>query len=106
MENKMHILPNIIAIGEYYVIFSLEEYYFRPYMCGFLRGSVNVDGDIYDVNVYMDNIENNGEIIYPKRKFSLDIYDYEIIYFIENDQLNKAREILHNLLKNKLLTLH
>jgi len=105
----MHILSNIgnvINVGEYYVYFTSENIYYKPFLCASIHGKVNVNGDIFNINVYMNNIDNNGEIIYPKCEYVLDIYDYTIVSLLEKRQYKKVKQHLKYLLHKKLIGLH
>ena len=105
----MHIIPyigRIFNVGEYDVNFIDENVSYCPNFCGALYGKVNINGDIYDVNIYMENIENDGEIIYPRQRNVINIYDYEIVEFIIKNDFEKVKNKLQNLIMQKLHSIY
>lgn len=97
----MKIIPligNIINVGDYDINLIKEVTSYDPYLRAYLEGRVNINGDVYNVNIYLENINNDGEMIYPKLNYNLDIYDYYVTYLIENKEYTKIKPTLKNCL--------
>ena len=106
----MQIIPIIgesIRLKKGNLKFDYEHFTYSPYLQSYISGVFTIENKVFIVNIFLENIDNTcPEIIYPKEHNVVDIYDYDISYYIQ--QMNEktiSKKVALFRIKKKFLTL-